>query len=88
MIPFDLTLSALQKSPDPTGDIIRSSAYWAPLQLLYVELVKNKDLIRITDLTKEKKLQLLDKVKYQQWPQWKKINVIQAIYVYESLIDY
>ena len=55
MIPFDLTLSLLQKSPDPVSDILRSSAYWIPLQMLYVELVRNKDLTPLSDLNYDQK---------------------------------
>jgi len=82
MIPFDLTLSLLQSSPDPISDILRSSAYWIPLQLLYVELVRNKDLVPLSDLTYDEKEKYWNMTEGEQW---KRISLCQAIYTYESL---
>jgi len=82
MIPFDLTLSLLQKSPDPVGDILRSSAYWIPLQMLYVELVRNKDLTPLSDLTYDEKEKYWNMTEGEQW---KRISLCQALYTYESL---
>lgn len=82
---FDKALELLSKSPDPVADILRSSCYWIPLQFVYVQMAKNKDLVRLSELPIEKKEQLWNMVKGFDWPRWKKVNVAQAIYVYEYL---
>ena len=84
MIPFDLTLSLLKKSSDPISDILRTSAYWIPLQMLYVELVKNKDIIQISDLYPEQKEKYWSLVKDLDKDKWAKISIAQALYTYET----
>lgn len=81
---FDMAIDLLSKSPDPHADIIRTSAYWIPLQFVYVEMVKNGDLVRLSDLPKEVKIDYWNKVNYG-WEKWKKITVIQALYVWDEI---
>lgn len=84
MIPFDLTLSLLKNSSDPINDILRTSAYWIPLQMLYVELVKNKDLVPISEISSEEKNKYWLMVKELEKPMWAKVSIVQAIYTYET----
>lgn len=84
MMPFDRSISLLTASADPVSDILRSSAYWTPLQFVYVEMAKNKDLVRISDLLKETKLMYWNIVN-PEWERWKKITVIQALYVWDQI---
>lgn len=81
---FDTALDLLSRSKDPVADILRTSAYWIPLQFVYVQFVRNKELIALSDLPKHEKSRLWAMTD-SSWEQWKRITVCQAIYVYESL---
>lgn len=88
MIPFEQTLTALSKTPFPVEKICSSSAYWIPLQWLYVRMIENKDLIPISSLPKEKKLEywnLVLKLRPDKSQRWVRIMMCQAIYVYDNL---
>lgn len=85
MIPFDAALNELKKVPYPEDKIIKSSAYWIPLQWVYVRMVENKDLTPLSDLSKEHKLRYWNQVKELKAQQWKKICLAQALYVYEVI---
>lgn len=60
---------------------------WCPLQLIYVELVKSKDITRLADLEPTKKLAYWKEVclKNPESSKWKKIWICQALYVYDSI---
>lgn len=83
-MPFDRAISLLTASADPESDIMRSSLYWVNLQFIYVEMVKNGDLTRLTDLPKEVKLMYWNRVN-SDWEQWKKIAVVQSLYVWDQI---
>ena len=85
MIPFDYVLSQLKKSPDPISDILRSAAYFLPLQLLYCDLVKNKDLKPLVDLSNEEKQSYWSLVVEKEDPKYVKIWKCQSLYVYNWL---
>lgn len=85
MIPFDLALAELKKVNNPEDKIIQSSAYWQPFQLVYVEMVKNGDLIPLSDLEREQKERYWSLVKGLDFKQWKKISIAQALYCYEVI---
>jgi len=84
MMPFDHAITVLQTSPDPHERIINSSAYWIPLQWLYVRMVENKYLIPLSEISKEQKERYwnLSSVKKEQWS---RICICQALYVYENI---
>ncbi len=82
MIPFDEVLSALKKSPDPISDILRSAAYFIPLQMLYCDLVKNKDLKPLSELSETEKRDYWNLVAGKDEPQHVKIWKCQSLYVY------
>lgn len=82
---FEEAIALLSHSADPVGKLISSGAYWIPLQFVYVQMVKNKDLVRISELTTDRKEYYWQMVKYYDWPQWKKVTLMQAIYVYENI---
>ena len=83
MIPFDLVLSLLKKSPDPIKDILRSSAYYLPLQMLYCDLVKNKDLVPLSELPEGEKRKYWNQV--PEGKHYVKIWMCQSLYVYNWL---
>ena len=83
MIPFDLVLSLLKKSPDPIKDILRSSAYYLPLQMLYCDLVKNKDLVPLSELPEQEKRKYWSLV--PEGKPYVKIWMSQSLYVYNWL---
>lgn len=86
MIPaFDLALSELKKVNDPLSKICSSSAYWIPLQWVYSEMVRNKDLVSLSELGKEEKGRYWDMVKNLEKDKWAKIMIAQSLYVYENL---
>lgn len=86
MIPaFDTAIDLLKKESDPLTKILNSSAYWIPLQWVYVEMIKNKDLVRLSDLEKVERLRFWNLVKDIDGPQWKKIQLAQALYVFENI---
>ena len=87
MIPFDLVLSLLKKSPDPIKDILRSSAYYLPLQMLYCDLVKNKDLVPLSELPEEEKRKYWSMVVEKEKPGYVKIWMCQSLYVYNWLLS-
>jgi hypothetical protein len=81
---YDMAISLLQKSTDPVSDILRTSAYWIPLQFVYVQMVKNKDLQPWSDLPKETRMEHW-RMTDRDWPQWKRITLCQSIYVWNNL---
>lgn len=81
----DQALNQLKKSSDPYSDIKRTSAYWCPLQWLYCELVKNKDLVPISEIEKRKKVFYWSQVKEEK--KWKRICICQALYTWDYLKD-
>lgn len=81
---FDTAIDLLSKSPDPHADILRSSAYWIPLQFVYEQMVRNKDLDRLSDLPRDRKVKYWAMVA-PGWQQWKKITVCQALYVWDEI---
>lgn len=82
---FDLAISELKKVPDPIDKIKSNSAYWIPLQWVYSEMVKNKDLVMLSMLPVQEKLRFWSLVKNLEKPKWVKIHIAQALYVYEQL---
>lgn len=85
MIPFDAALNELKKFSNPEDKIMETSAYWQPLQLVYVKLVENKDLTALSDLPKDQKERYWNLVKELEAGTWKKISICQAIYVWEVI---
>lgn len=85
MIPFDLALNELKKFSNPEQRICETSAYWQPLQLVYVKLVENKDLTALSDLPKDERQRYWNLVKELEAEQWKKISIAQALYAYEVI---
>lgn len=85
MIPFDLALAELKKVQNPEQRICESSAYWQPFQLVYVEMVKNGDLVRLSDLPEEHKERYKSQVRELEAATWKKISIAQALYVFEVI---
>lgn len=81
---FNTAIDLLSKSKDPVSDILRSSAYWIPLQFVYVEMCRNKDLTRLSELPKERKQEYW-KMVCSDWEQWKKITLCQALYVWDFI---
>lgn len=84
---FELALSVLQKSEDPLKKICFNSAYWIPLQFVYVAMVKNKDLVRISELPESERMEIWLKMKQANpssptWEKWKQRMVMQAVLVY------
>lgn len=82
---FEEAIDLLKQSIDPFGKIMSSGAYWITLQFVYVQMVKNKDMVRLSELTTDKKEYYWQMVKHFDWPQWKKISVCQALYTYEFI---
>lgn len=82
---FDMALDLLSKSPDPVADILRTSAYWIPLQFVYVEMVKIKSIEPIASLPRDEKMKYWGKVAGLKKDKIVKVWVCQALYVYESL---
>lgn len=82
---FDLAISELKKASNPIDKIKSSSAYWIPLQWVYSEMVKNKDMVMLSMLPEKEKQRFWDMVKNLDKPKWVKVQVAQAIYVYEFL---
>jgi hypothetical protein len=79
----DKALLLLKSSPDPYSDIKRSSCYWIPLQWLYIELVKNKDLVPISEIEETKKVFYWSQVVEPK--RWKRICICQALYTWDNL---
>jgi hypothetical protein len=88
MIAFDLAISELKKSSNPIEKIIANSAYWIPLQWVYVQMVQNRDITRLSELSRENRLKYWEQVRGQDWQKWKKIAVSQALYVYDKINQY
>lgn len=82
---FEEAIDLLHKAENPVEKILQTSAYWIPMQFVYVQMVKNKDLSRVSELPKEKRVRLWEYVKNKPWPQWKKITVLQSLYVWENI---
>lgn len=82
---FDLALSELKKVSDPVEKIKSNSAYWITLQFVYSEMVKNKDLVMLSMLPVEEKQRFWSMVNNLEKPKWVKVQVAQAIYVYEKI---
>lgn len=82
---FDLAISELKKAPDPISKICGSSAYWIPLQWVYSEMVKNKDMVMLSMLPAKEKQRFWDLVKNLDKDKWVKVMICQSIYVYEFL---
>lgn len=83
---FDMALDLLGKSKDPVADIVRSSAYWIPLQFVYGQMVLEKSITPWSFLPKERRMQHW-RMTDRDWEQWKRISVCLAIYVYEELTE-
>lgn len=84
MMPIvDKIIKLLAKCENPYENIIADSLYWIPLQWLYTELLKNKDLIPISELEKVKKDYYWRFVINMEAETCKKIWIVQAIYVYD-----
>jgi hypothetical protein len=81
----NMAIELLSKETDYYQKICSSSAYWIPLQWLYVRMVENNDLTRLTDLPKEEKEMYWSFVKEIEKPKWAKIMVVQALYVYDQI---
>lgn len=81
---FDKVIDLLKRSADPYKDILGSSAYWYPLQFLYPEMVRNGDIVRLSDLPRERKLKYWAMVD-PGWDKWKKKTVCQALYVWDEI---
>ena len=79
----DQALNLLKKSSDPYSDIKRSSCYWIPLQWLYCELVKNKDLVPLIELDEKKQAEGWGQVKDLEKHRAVKIMVWQALYTWD-----
>lgn len=82
---FDLAISELKKASDPVAKICGSSAYWIPLQWVYSEMVKNKDMVMLSMLPAKEKKRFWDLVKNLDKDKWVKVMICQSIYVYEFL---
>ena len=84
MKPFDTVIYELRKSDHPIEKIISSSAYWVPLQMLYVELVKNKDIVPLSDIEFDKKGYYWNiALSTGRREQFFRISICQALYVWD-----
>jgi hypothetical protein len=81
----DQALLLLKNSSDPYSDIKRSSCYWIPLQWLYVRMIENKDLVRLSELDKREKVKYWSLVKNLKKDKAVKIMMAQAIYTWDNL---
>lgn len=84
---FNEAIALLNKSENPIVKICSSCAYWIPLQFVYVAMVKNKDLVRISELPEKERVEIWLKMKQANpssptWEKWKQKMVMQAILVY------
>lgn len=77
----DQALSLLKKAPDPYKLLTIDTTYIIPIQWLYVELVKNKDLKPLSELDRETKQKLWNMVKDVDRPQYVKIWTCQVLYL-------
>lgn len=90
---FDKALDHLKKSSDPIGEIMRTSAYLFPMQWLYVKMcqevvnleTKEKALKWISETDAETKNKYWILVKEKDWPRYKKIWAMQAVYCFDNL---
>lgn len=84
---IDMALAELKKTDRPDEKICSSSAYWIPLQWLYVRMVENKDLIPLVKLPWAEKQRFWKKVSVlrpDRTEQFFKISLCQALYVFEK----
>lgn len=72
---------------DPERLIIERVLVCAPLQLLYVEMAKRKEIKSLSELSSEEKKRFWDKVKDLEMPKYRKIWCAQALYVYELITE-
>lgn len=54
-------------------------------RFVYVEMCKNKDLVRLSELLWSEKNKYWEMVKDQNWDKWKKITVAQSLYTWDNL---
>lgn len=83
----DKALDLLKQESNPELKICSSSAYWIPLQWLYVRMIENKDLVPISELPEDEKMELWRLVlglRPDLEFQWTKICLVQAVYVFRN----
>jgi hypothetical protein len=83
MMPYDEALTELAKVSNPIETIISSSAYWVPLQWLYVKIAENKEITPLSELPKQEKERYWRMVVNLEKPKWVKISIAQSLYIYE-----
>lgn len=58
---------------------------WPPFQLLYVELVKSKEIPALRDLDEATKKKYWQEAKAVDRPIWKQIWIMQSLYMYDLM---
>lgn len=83
----EMVLTALSKEEDPLRKICSSSAYFNPLVWLYDELRKNKDVVPLSELPKETKLEYwnLAVSERPERPRYVHIFICQAIHAFKTI---
>lgn len=84
----DKALELLKSESNPELKICSSSAYWIPLQWLYVRMIENKDLVPLVELTREEITELwilVKKFRPDKLERWIRISLMQSIYVFRTL---
>lgn len=82
---IDLVDKILKEIKPSESEILNFSGYWIPLQWVYVELVKNKDLAPIGEIGQAEKTRYWNLTSGERW---KRICLCQSLYVWEQLKDY
>lgn len=85
MMPFDRAISLLTASADPESDILRTSAYWIPLQFVYAAMVRNGDLSEMVHIDKERKIYYWSKVRGLKKDKTVRVMIAQALYVWDEI---
>lgn len=67
-----------------TRERILTTEVWKPFTLLYVEMVKRKEITPLVELPEEKKRELWDLTHGERW---KRIMVCQAVYIFDLITE-
>lgn len=84
---IDKAIELLKAEKEPEVKICSSSAYWIPLQWLYVRMIENKDLVPVSSLPMEEKIRLwriVTLTRPEKKEGWVRIMIVQALFAYEN----
>lgn len=83
----DKALNLLSKEQDPLKKICSSSCYFNPLVWLYDEMKKNKDIVPISELSKEEKRKLWNLVikERPEMDKYGRVLIIMAVHAYKTV---